>query len=120
MRRTGATNLHTRTLISELKKLSAEKKAPIWKTVALELERPARHRREVNLSRLEFHTKDKDIALVPGKVLGAGDFNKKITVAAWKFSNEAFNKIQAAGAKAISIPQLMKENPNAKGVRIIG
>lgn len=120
MRRTGPMNPHTRTLISELKKLSAEKKAPIWKRVALELERPSRQRREVNLSRLQSYTNDKEIALVPGKVLGAGDLDKKITVAAWKFSGEAFNKIQAAGSKAISIPQLMKENPAGRRVRIIG
>jgi len=120
MKRTGATNQHTRTLISELKKLSSEKKAPIWKTVALELERPSRQRREVNLSRLQSYAKDKEIALIPGKVIGAGDLNKKITIAAWKFSSEAFNKIQATGAKAISIPQLMKENPQGKGVRILG
>ena len=120
MKKIGATNPHTRALISELKKLSAEKKAPIWKTVAFELGRPARQRREVNLSRLQSYAKEKEIALVPGKVLGAGDLNKKITVVAWKFSNDAFKKIQSAGSKAMSIPQLMKENPAGKKVRIIG
>ena len=72
------------------------------------------------MSRLQSYAKDKEIALVPGKVLGAGNLNKKITVAAWKFSGDAFKKIQLTGSKAISIPQLMKENPNGKGVRIIG
>ncbi|GAG29486.1 unnamed protein product, partial [marine sediment metagenome] len=51
MKRTGPTNEHLRKLIAELKKLSIEQNAAIWKRIALELERPTRQRRIVNISR---------------------------------------------------------------------
>ncbi len=120
MVRTGPTNEHMRALISELRKLSTEKKAPIWKAVAIELEKPTRRRREVNLSRLESYAQEKEVSLVPGKVLGAGEIKKSITIAAWKFSEDAFKKIHASGGRAISIQELIRENPAGKRVRIIG
>ena len=48
-----------------------------------------------------------------------GDLTKKITVAAYQFSESAEEKINKVG-KAISIRELMKENPKGKRIRIIG
>ena len=62
---------------------------------------------------------DKEIALVPGKVLSDGELTKKMTIAAFQFSKEAMNKINKKG-KAITIKELIKENPKGKNVRIIG
>jgi len=106
-------------LAKELKKLSIEKKAPFWKRIALELEKPSRNKRVVNLWKLQKVCKADETIIVPGKVLGDGLINKKLTVVALSFSKDAKQKLSAAGVNALSIQDLMKKNPEAKGVRII-
>ncbi|MCX6711703.1 MAG: 50S ribosomal protein L18e [Candidatus Woesearchaeota archaeon] len=117
--RTGPTNIHLRNLIRELRKLSTKNNVKLWKRIAYELERSTRNKREVNLTKIDRYTKENEIALVPGKVLGTGDLTKKITVAAFKFSEKSKEIINKKG-KAISIQELMKDNPKGKKVRIIG
>ena len=112
-------NEHTATLIRELKKLSIEQDVKLWKRVASDLEKPTRQRRVVNLYKLEQHAKDGETVIVPGKVLGMGDVQRNITVAAHTFSAEAEEKINKQG-KAISIHELMKSNPKGSNVRILG
>ncbi len=110
------TNLQTRTLISELQK--AGKTVPLWKRVAEELEGSTRRMVAVNVSKLDTVVQDGEIALVPGKVLSLGDVSKKMTVAAFQFSEAARAKISAKG-EAISITELLKKNPAGKKVRLV-
>ena len=98
---------------------SVEKQAPIWKTIARDLGKPARQRAEVNISRLERYCKDGETIAVPGKVLASGTLSKKLTVAAWTFSGIAADKIKKAGGKALELEELMKSNPGGKGVRLM-
>ena len=119
MKRTGPTNLQLKSLISELRKLSSKEKCRIWKRIAEDLEKPTRKRREVNINRLNMHTENGETVIVPGKVLGIGNLDHKINVAAFRFSEEAMEKINKIG-KAIKIEELMKSNPKGKGVKIIG
>ena len=114
VKRTGPTNIGLRLLISELNK----QKEPIFKRLASELSRPSRNHRAVNLSRIEANVAKDEIAVVPGKVLGSGELTKKITIAAWRFSDGAREIIKAAGADAISLSDLMKKK--GKKMRIIG
>ena len=107
-------------LISKLKEESRTKGAEIWRDIAHRLERPARNWAEVNLSRLERYANEGDIIVVPGKVLGAGSINKKLTVAAYRFSGSAAKKIEAAGGRQLTIPELIKESPKGRDVRIMG
>jgi len=107
-------------LIQELKKKSYENKAPIWKDIAERLERPLRNWAEVNLSKIERHAKENETVLVPGRVLSSGELTKKLTIAAWSFSQKAKEKIKKAGGRCISISELVEENPKGKNVRIIG
>lgn len=106
-------------LVSELKKLSIEKKVNLWKRVAEDLESSTRRQRIVNIYKLSKCAKENETILVPGKVLGTGDLEGSFTVAAYSFSNEAEKKISEKG-KAMSIEELMKKNPTAKNVRILG
>lgn len=115
MKKTGPTNPTLQKLIQELREASKKNKADIWKVIARELEKPTRQRREVNILRINMHTKANETVVVPGKVLGTGDMDHKVKVAAWQFSGAARQKVQA-----ISIPELIKENPKGKDVRIIG
>jgi large subunit ribosomal protein L18e len=119
MKRTGPTNQHLADLIQELRKKATEHKVAIWKRIADDLSRSNRQRRIVNLYKLDKHTKDGEIIVVPGKVLGVGELNHKLTVAAWSFSGSALEKINKIG-KAITINELIKESPKGKRIRIIG
>ena len=111
-------NALTKGLIEELKEKGL--KAPAWKAVAKDLNRPARRSYEVNLSRLEKHAKKGENVVVPGTVLGAGELSKPVTVAALRFSGAAREKIEKAGGKAMAIEDMLKDNPGAKMVRIMG
>ncbi|MBL7148008.1 MAG: 50S ribosomal protein L18e [Nanoarchaeota archaeon] len=119
VKRTGPTNLELKTLIKSLKKLSTKEKVNIWKRIAKDLEKPTRQRRKTNIYKINKYTNEEETAIVPGKVLSIGELNKKITIAAYQFSEVAKNKINKVG-KAISIQELMKSNPKGKKVRIIG
>ena len=116
---TGPQTLELIHLIRELRSLANKEKVALWKKIAEYLEVSTRRRRVVNLYKIEKYTKDDETALIPGKVLSVGDFNKKITVAAYQFSNGAKEKINKTG-KAISIQDLIKNNPKGKKVRILG
>ena len=118
-KRTGPQNLELQMLIRELKKLGSKENSNLWKRIASDLERPTRIRRKVNLYKIEKVLRKDETAVVPGKVLSLGEYTKKNSVAAYQFSDAAKEKINKTG-KAISIHQLMKENPNGKRVRIIG
>ncbi|MDP2908282.1 MAG: 50S ribosomal protein L18e, partial [Nanoarchaeota archaeon] len=116
MRKTGPTNPYMRKLIADLRSLGTKEKVKIWKRIADELEKPTRSRREVSLERINWATKKDETAIVPGKVLLKGELDHNVKVAAWRFSEAAKQKINKKG-KAISIQELIKENPKAKGVR---
>jgi large subunit ribosomal protein L18e len=119
MKRTGPTNIYLKQLIENLKKKSFEDSTPIWKSVAEKLEKPRRQKVEVNLSDIERNTEEKDIVIVPGTVLGSGKLTKNVSVAAWKFSSEAKDKIKKTKGKTMTIEELVKENPKGTGVKIL-
>jgi large subunit ribosomal protein L18e len=114
------TNPALTTLIEELKRSAYENKAPIWKDIAERLEKPLRNWPEVNLHHINMHVHEKETALVPGKVLSTGALTKKVSIAAWSFSEKAHEKIKKAGGKSLSIQELVKHNPKGKDVRIVG
>lgn len=116
VRKTKATNPLLRKLIKELIKASNENDAPIWKRVAEDLAKPTRQRRSVNIKKINSNTESKDTIVVPGKVLGIGELDHKVTVAAWDFSKDAKEKLD----NTLSIRELMKKNPKGSGVKIIG
>ncbi len=118
-RHTGSTNPILRKLIRQLRELSREKRAKIWSELADRLDGPRRSRAEVNLSQLSRYTMEGETVVVPGKVLAAGKIDRPLTVAAFKFSAAARRKVAAAGGKALTIQQLIEENPNSAGVKLM-
>ena len=117
---TKKTNPMLIALIQDLKRKSYENDAPIWKDIALRLEKPSKNWSEVNLDRIDKYIKENETALIPGKVLSSGNLTKKISIAAWSFSEKSIEKIKKAGGKHMSIEDLVKSNPKAKGIRILG
>lgn len=106
-------------LIKDLKKTSIVNKVKIWKRIAVDLEKPSRNSRVVNIFKIDKNAKSNEILIVPGKVLGTGELTRKVQVAAYNFSDSAFQKIKEKG-EALSIRELMEKNPKGKKVRILG
>ncbi len=119
MKVTGPTDPNVRRLIVALEKMAKAERARIWKDISERLRRSRRCRVAVNLSRINRHTKDGDIVVVPGKVLGSGVLNHKLCIAALSFSEAAIEKTRNAGGECISINELMKRNPKGSNVKII-
>ena len=119
MRENKSTNPELIELIRSLKKQSREKNAKIWLYVAENLAKSRRQRISVNLSTISRHTERNGTAIIPGKVLGTGILTHPITIAAFNLSEKAEEKLRAAKATYLSIPELMKKNPTGSNVKII-
>jgi len=119
MRRVRSTNPELLTIISSLRKKARDSNAPLWQDVADHLSSSRRRRIAVNLSRLNRHTRAKETVVVPGKVLGAGNLEHPISVAAFSFSTQARLKISKARGKCLSISELVEANPAGSNVRIM-
>jgi large subunit ribosomal protein L18e len=114
-----ATNPELTELSRYLRKQSTENNAKIWKTIATLLTKTKRNRVAVNLSRLNRNTQKNEVAVVPGKVLSAGEIDHPLTITAFAFSQKAREKILAAHGKCLSFTDLIKKNPKGSNVKII-
>ncbi len=119
MKETNSTNPELIQLIRLLKKESREKQAGIWLDIAEYLSKTRSQRISVNLSTVNRNTKRSDVVVVPGKLLGSGSIDHAVTVAAFGASQKAKDKLVAAKAKYLSIPELMGKNPKGSNIRII-
>ena len=120
MKKTKATNPELIKLADFLKKQSRENKARIWRDFAEHLVKPRRQRVAVNVSHLNRYTQRNETVAVPGKVLGAGEINHALTVAAFSFSETAKKKIKAKKGKCVSLFDLVKKNPKGSKIKIMG
>ena len=107
-------------MAKELKSASVKNDAPIWAKLAEYALKPSIARRDINLKRIDQLTKDNDIVVFPGKVLGTGTVSHKITLCSFSISNSAATKILENGGKIVSFSELIKNNPTGKGVVLLG
>jgi large subunit ribosomal protein L18e len=107
-------------LIQHLKDVGRINEAPVWRDIALRLEGPMRHWAEVNVGKINRYASENEIVVIPGKLLGAGEIEKKVTVAAYRSSGQAKEKIEKAGGRSMSIEELTVQNPKGSKVRIMG
>ena len=114
------TNPNLEDLISELKRISRDNDAPIWRTIAKKLEKPSRVWAEVNIASIDKHAKPKESVLIAGKLLGNGMLTKPVNVAAYSASQSAIKKVENAGGKFMLIQELAKQNPKGSGIKIMG
>jgi large subunit ribosomal protein L18e len=119
MKRTGPTNISLRLTLEKTRRAAAKNNSAMWRSVYRSLSKPARYRCEVNLSRIQRYAKAGSILVVPGKVLGAGEINKPVTVAAAGFTSTAKTKINAAGGSIMTVDELIEQNPRGSGVVIM-
>ncbi len=120
MKETPKTNMQLKQLAVDLYTMSAQNKSPMWRRIADDLLKPTRQKRLVNIFKLDMYANDGDTIVVPGKVLGTGDLQKKVTVAAFDFSQSAIEKIKQAKGNTMTIRELVQKNPKGKDVRVFG
>jgi large subunit ribosomal protein L18e len=85
--------------------------------LAKRLSSPRSNYTNINLDELSKIESDK--ILVVGKVLGSGDIDKKIGVAALGFSEQAREKLEKVGCSIKSIKDALENNKKLEGVKII-
>lgn len=103
-----------------LRKTSSKEDAPIWKEAAECLSKPRSRRTAVNLSVINRYSVKGETVLVPGKVLGSGNLDHPVTVAAYRFSETAKAKILESGGKTLTIEALIRQNPRGSNVKLMG
>lgn len=116
---TGPTNPELQKLIAELRSKGYKEKIKFLTELADLLEKSTRKRAEVSLSKLERCCSSGETVVVPGKVLSDGILSKPLSVAAFKFSSVAEEKIKKAGGTVLSINELIQKNPKGTNVRIM-
>jgi len=107
-------------LIRAVEKAAGKEESNLWSTVAEELSRVRKNRREVNVYKINKCTSNGDVVVVPGKVLGDGALEHKVSVAAFKFSQGAEQKIKEAGGEVMSILDLVRKNPKGSKIKLMG
>ena len=103
-------------IVSLIERLRRED-APVWKEIARRLASPRKNYAEVNVSRINRYTKEGDVVVVPGTVLGAGSIDHGVTVGALKFSKTAIEKIERAGGTCLTIEEMLEKKP--KGIIVM-
>jgi len=86
--------------------------------LAKKLSGSRREYKNINLDELE--KMDGDKILVVGKVLGSGEINRKIGIAALSFSGKAKEKLEKADCNVKSVKDAINKNNKLEGVKIIG
>jgi large subunit ribosomal protein L18e len=118
MKKIQKTNPNLVSLIKLLQTEGYHNNVPLWIDISKRLSRPTRHKAEVNLSKINRYTEEGETVIVPGKVLGAGVLDHTVIVSAFAFSQSAREQINAKG-RTLTIQELLKENPQGKGVKIL-
>ena len=102
-----------------LERAGKKQKAPVWTEASGLLSGDGKNRVEVNLGRISRVAEEGEAVFVPGKVLGTGVIDMKVTVGAFAFSTGARSKIEASGGSALTVEQFVKRFPKGSGVRLV-
>ncbi len=116
---TRATNPQLNESIATLKRISRKNKAKIWETMAEELGKSRRARVAVNVGKIDRISNDAKIVAIPGVVLGTGNVTRNITVAAFRFTEQARGKLERAGVKCLSLVELAQMQSKGSLVKIL-
>ncbi|NMC05449.1 MAG: 50S ribosomal protein L18e [Candidatus Lokiarchaeota archaeon] len=112
----GPNDINTRKLIRKLENT----KILVFKEIASILKGARRARPEANLAHINRVVKDGDVIVVPGKVLGSGALeHKNVTIGALAWSESVAEKAKTAGAKLLSLPQILEQYPNGSNIRLV-
>jgi len=83
--------------------------------IASLLSLPARKQVKKNLYEIDKDAKDKGTVIVPGKVLGKGELNKKIKIVALSYSSSALEKLNKKKIEASLLKKELKKEKKLEG-----
>lgn len=109
--------IQTLTLLRQAGKSSERR---IWRDMSNRLESHKSQLSNVNISKVSKLTKEGDVVIIPGKVLGSGIIDHKIHIGAFSFSGVAVEKIRRADGEPLSIRAFIQKYINHKGLIILG
>jgi large subunit ribosomal protein L18e len=99
--------------------LSLARKHKAWFKLAHLLSMPTKKRPSFNLEEINKESKERETVVIPGKVLSVGEIDKKIKIVAFSFSEKAKEKLTKAKIDFSFIIDEIKENPEAKEIKIL-
>lgn len=81
------------------------------------LSKPSRHQKKINLT--EINGENEKSVIIPGKVLGSGEIDKKISIYALSFSKQALEKLKKSGCEACTILNAIEKNHELNGIKTL-
>jgi large subunit ribosomal protein L18e len=111
--------MHRKTSDSTAETIKLAMHFPAWNEIAKIVSGPTSRHSAINLDEISKNIKDGDKVVIPGKVLGAGELNKKISISALSFSETAKEKLKHAKIEITELKEEIKNNKEAKGVKIL-
>jgi large subunit ribosomal protein L18e len=103
-------------LISLFKKLN-DQKDPLYRKLAIEITKSKRKKVQVNIDKINSLTKGDEVVIVPGKVLGQGELNHSLVIAALSFSESARKKLEKK-SNLMTIQEFMEKRKTLKGINL--
>ena len=103
-----------------MKKASLQHEAPIWRRVYEYALKPSSARRTINVNAINTRTRENDVVVFPGKVLGTGMISHGISLFCFGISESAASKIQKAGGRILDHAGVVSERPTGQGVVLLG
>ena len=106
-------------LLKDITSLYKKTNSKIWLNVKSNLLKTNSNRPEVNVEKIAKFTKNNDIVIVPGKVLGDGDISHIVKIGALNFSDSSISKITSCGGEALLIPKFIEKYGDKGGIKLI-
>jgi large subunit ribosomal protein L18e len=79
------------------------------------LSTPTRKRVSLNLEEIDKESKDGETIIIPGKVLGKGEINKKIKIIAFSFSESAIERLKKSKTQISLLKEELEKNKKIEG-----
>ncbi|MCX8188869.1 MAG: 50S ribosomal protein L18e [Nitrososphaeria archaeon] len=106
--------------IKKIRSISKTGNKKFWSSVEEMILKPRSRRPEINVGKISKLTKENDVVLVPGKLLGDGLIDHPITVGALFASKSAIKKIVEAGGTFLPLTAFIERFPDGSNVKIFG
>ncbi|MEM0384852.1 MAG: 50S ribosomal protein L18e [Nitrososphaeria archaeon] len=106
--------------IKKIRSASKTGNENFWSKVEEMILKPRSRRSEVNVGKISKLTKENDVVLVPGKLLGDGLIDHPVTVGALFASKSAIKKIVEAGGTFLPLTEFIERFPDGSNVKIFG
>ena len=120
MKPSGTTSYIFRGIINKLEKEYRQTKKPLYERILIELKKPSRRKRSLNLSKINRFTEEGENVIVLGKILSAGELKHKLNIIAFKASKTAIAKIKSSKSTVKFLSDWAVKPVIPEGVRILG